>query len=207
MGEIKLASNIPPWEIMGISIDQVVHKQFMDEYFSFLDNISYVQKKHLCATCEHIKGLTYPDGTTLDRNSCDYAFEEMKQSLNDDEWLEWVSSDDVLYWHYNDRRLASGFATEDNGGGYWIVSCPHYKKIDFRSYYHGYLKSDVWKRKRKSAIEKAGYKCSLCGTAKNLNVHHITYENVPFEEDDDLIVVCRQCHEKLHENDAKRKGE
>jgi predicted HNH restriction endonuclease len=44
----------------------------------------------------------------------------------------------------------------------------------------------------------------LCRSAKNLSVHHITYENIGFEKMDDLISVCKECHKKLHEHDSVR---
>jgi len=71
--------------------------------------------------------------------------------------------------------------------------------------YHEYIKSDTWKRTCKAKLKSVGYKCEMCGSAMNLNVHHITYKNLGHEELDDLLVVCKNCHKKLHAEDLKRK--
>ena len=67
--------------------------------------------------------------------------------------------------------------------------------------YQEYLLSPHWKSIRKVALRSAGYRCKICGSAKNLQVHHITYEHLWQETDDDLLVVCKHCHEFLHSSD------
>lgn len=64
--------------------------------------------------------------------------------------------------------------------------------------YYEYLHSPEWKAKRKQKLKEVGHKCEECGSAKNLKVHHITYENLGNEDMDDLLVVCKRCHNKLH---------
>jgi hypothetical protein len=64
--------------------------------------------------------------------------------------------------------------------------------------YSDYLKSDKWKRKRKAALKRAGYRCRDCGAAAHLDVHHLTYAHIGREWKTDLIVLCRSCHEKRH---------
>jgi len=32
-----------------------------------------------------------------------------------------------------------------------------------------------------------------------LHVHHLTYDNLGRELDDDLIVLCNDCHKQVHE--------
>jgi len=48
------------------------------------------------------------------------------------------------------------------------------------------------------AIIKAGNKCQLCGFRYQLDVHHLSYKNLGNEKDEDLLVVCRRCHNDLH---------
>lgn len=79
---------------------------------------------------------------------------------------------------------------------------PERKFID----YFEWMKSPAWRRIRNRKMKESGYKCELCGSAKNLHVHHITYENIGHEPMDDLLVVCNKCHKKLHEEDFKKKG-
>ena len=82
-----------------------------------------------------------------------------------------------------------------------------YSKFDYRKHYSAYLKTPRWRRKRREILKKHGFRCELCGSGTNLNVHHITYENLPDECDDDLLSVCKRCHDKIHEADVKSKGE
>lgn len=63
--------------------------------------------------------------------------------------------------------------------------------------YHSYISSIKWKVKRNDAIKRAGYKCQGCGLSKwsvELEVHHKTYKNFGNELDDDLEVLCPDCH-------------
>lgn len=59
--------------------------------------------------------------------------------------------------------------------------------------------SPEWARIRKTVLKRDGYRCAQCGTAFNLQVHHIRYPGVWGEErEEDLITVCDQCHKKIH---------
>lgn len=48
----------------------------------------------------------------------------------------------------------------------------------------------------------ADRKCNNCGTKKNLQGHHRNYQNLGNESDDDLGVLCKECHPAA---DAARK--
>lgn len=84
-----------------------------------------------------------------------------------------------------------------------VCYCSEYER--WEPNYYQYLDSNRWKKKREQVLKAANFKCSVCGSAKNLCVHHITYENLGYENDDDLMVVCKKCHERIHENDLKKK--
>jgi 5-methylcytosine-specific restriction endonuclease McrA len=61
--------------------------------------------------------------------------------------------------------------------------------------YIDYLRSDDWKERRKILIEEAGGMCQECGATKNLQVHHLKYDNLGFEElGVDVEVDCKTCH-------------
>lgn len=64
--------------------------------------------------------------------------------------------------------------------------------------YDEYLKSDVWQIRRAMALERAGYKCHVCGERENLNVHHKTYEHLGNELPEELVVLCRTHHWMEH---------
>jgi hypothetical protein len=64
--------------------------------------------------------------------------------------------------------------------------------------YQEYLESDWWKERRLRTLKLDRYRCRLCGSAENLNVHHRSYENLGAEPDCDVITLCRDCHAKFH---------
>jgi hypothetical protein len=63
--------------------------------------------------------------------------------------------------------------------------------------YRDYLLSDVWKKKRLEAIERAGGKCQLCNRNHCLHVHHRKYSTWGEEPITDLTVLCEDCHNKF----------
>lgn len=65
--------------------------------------------------------------------------------------------------------------------------------------YKDYLQTHHWKETRENALIKSNYKCALCNSIVQLNVHHKTYENRGNEKPEDLIVLCRNCHAKFHD--------
>lgn len=65
--------------------------------------------------------------------------------------------------------------------------------------YKDFLKTPEWDKTRKRMLRLAGYRCQLCNKTNTiLNVHHKTYDRIGEEFDDDLIVLCKNCHKKFH---------
>jgi len=71
------------------------------------------------------------------------------------------------------------------------------KAIGYRSY-DEYLRSEHWQEVRKATLAAANNRCQWCGSRVALHIHHKTYDNIGHEHDDDLLVVCRECHDKIH---------
>lgn len=110
-------------------------------------------------------------------------------------WEIWPYPDEQCEFYCEAHRIFDG----DTGNGVIIDECPHYEKfLSDEDLYKAYLQSDVWKAKRRRIIEQSDYRCARCGSAINLNVHHITYERLFFEDDEDLVCLCKNCHEQLH---------
>lgn len=65
------------------------------------------------------------------------------------------------------------------------------------------LQSPLWQKKRLLKLEQANWECSYCGLKdKQLHVHHKQYikGRMPWEYDDEqLDVLCNDCHESMHE--------
>lgn len=65
--------------------------------------------------------------------------------------------------------------------------------------YKDYMESDIWKLKRNTMI-KQNPNCKICKKTKNIVVHHLNYKMLGNESEKDLIVVCWDCHNKIHQN-------
>lgn len=72
--------------------------------------------------------------------------------------------------------------------------------------YLAYLRSPEWKQKRKIALYHANNRCAGCGAqfwgGRGLDVHHKTYANFKHEPLSDLQVLCRVCHDSVHNGDS-----
>lgn len=65
-------------------------------------------------------------------------------------------------------------------------------------YYNCYLQSEYWHNLRKKTIEDYGGRCALCGKDHNLQVHHVSYNNLLLGDRENLICLCENCHKRLH---------
>lgn len=73
--------------------------------------------------------------------------------------------------------------------------------------YLAYIASPEWSVKRRNAIGRAFNRCARCGQQfhiENLEVHHLDYERLGRERDEDLMVVCKSCHPFEDEKRAQR---
>lgn len=63
-----------------------------------------------------------------------------------------------------------------------------------------YLKSDHWQDLRLRKLVSVDAKCQRCGHRDLSNdIHHLRYKKLYDVELSDLIVLCRKCHEIVHE--------
>ncbi len=67
--------------------------------------------------------------------------------------------------------------------------------------YTKHINSDRWARRRLRAIDEVGGVCQVCGSTDRIQVHHLSYDNLGNEKPEDLLVVCRECHRKVHEGE------
>jgi len=63
--------------------------------------------------------------------------------------------------------------------------------------YSQYLQTDHWLNFRISILSERPV-CEHCGAKSVLNIHHETYERLGREEPTDVLVLCRDCHCKIH---------
>lgn len=97
---------------------------------------------------------------------------------------------------------------------FWTFDIPSYDNIDDFTdivyeylittknrkdfYYENYLTSKHWYNFKKS-IHIENCKCEFCGKTTNLNVHHLDYDYLFHENSRCVVVLCRDCHSKLHQ--------
>ena len=67
-----------------------------------------------------------------------------------------------------------------------------------REFYLAYLNSPAWRATRNRALRLANWTCQQCGGKRDLQVHHRSYERLGREWDQDLEVVCDDCHREVH---------
>lgn len=73
--------------------------------------------------------------------------------------------------------------------------------------YREYIKSKEWKAKAKAAKRRVNYCCEKCGNLKPehlLHAHHLTYERLGKEREEDVMVLCANCHARAHGKEPAR---
>ena len=65
--------------------------------------------------------------------------------------------------------------------------------------YFDYLKTKWWAFIRQERLALDKYKCKKCNQKNELEVHHLSYENLGEENVyTDLITLCARCHNDTH---------
>jgi len=92
------------------------------------------------------------------------------------------------------------FFSEELKNKYFITKMKYKEQLlkEQRDYYN----SEQWQKLRKEVIKEANNECFFC---KNVgtDVHHTSYDNWKNESIDELILLCRDCHIKVHEDMPK----
>jgi hypothetical protein len=92
--------------------------------------------------------------------------------------------DSPLYYEYKENRYSDYLQNKNNYS-------------EKRDNYDIYLKSNEWKVKRDFIISR-DIVCVDCKINKSKEVHHLTYDRIFNESNDDLIGLCCRCHGKRH---------
>lgn len=87
------------------------------------------------------------------------------------------------------KRLAA----ELDDSTFWVKEVPKINK-------KAYLQSEKWNQLRKAVLKRDHYCCRKCNASGILlDVHHLHYRTLGNESLDDLVTLCRPCHDSLHE--------
>lgn len=74
-----------------------------------------------------------------------------------------------------------------------------FDRTAFFASYDVYLASPEWAAKRKKVMARAKGVCEGCGDRPPTEVHHLTYAHVSNEFLFELVALCHDCHERLHD--------
>lgn len=64
--------------------------------------------------------------------------------------------------------------------------------------YDEYINSPEWKDKVNRIKSERGNKCQVCSATDHLDGHHNTYDHFANEHDNDIVILCRSCHDTFH---------
>lgn len=67
-----------------------------------------------------------------------------------------------------------------------------------------YLRSPIWRLRRRLWILQAGGRCEQCRSRRRLTIHHRSYQRLGHERRADVTVLCWDCHRRQHH--ALRRG-
>ncbi len=65
--------------------------------------------------------------------------------------------------------------------------------------YREYLGSDHWKKLKAKKEKRTKKQCSICGSRRQIDCHHVLYKNITDVTTADLRWLCRQCHDIAHD--------
>jgi len=61
------------------------------------------------------------------------------------------------------------------------------------------LDPEPYDQLRKQILRRDGWRCQLCGSRRNLHVHHTQLRSQQGDDDElNLITLCADCHKALH---------
>lgn len=80
--------------------------------------------------------------------------------------------------------------------------------------YDKYLETPHWRSFRRTVFAEqrrrlGQNRCERCpknGSEFKLDVHHLTYERLGNEKVDDVQIICKECHDKIHLRDTKSRA-
>jgi 5-methylcytosine-specific restriction endonuclease McrA len=77
----------------------------------------------------------------------------------------------------------------------WIKSLPR-----GRARYQAYINSAAWHTKRRELIKTLGGHCEHCNATEEIQVHHKHYRTLGAEQPEDVTLLCRLCHARIHQD-------
>jgi 5-methylcytosine-specific restriction endonuclease McrA len=61
------------------------------------------------------------------------------------------------------------------------------------------LEREQYEELRRAILQRDGWRCQFCGVMTSLEVHHLQFRSHSGKDrEENLIVLCRLCHKKIH---------
>lgn len=107
----------------------------------------------------------------------------------------------LTIWYIRYASIMHGSPLFCLGYGY-VHTLKHPRQSDgffMHECYSTYLLSQHWQDVRlRYRNSKLPQNCYICKSSNNLNLHHKTYKRLGHERLNDLMYLCRDCHELTH---------
>lgn len=150
------------------------HKRFM--ICIAYDSLNRPRYKKRCAICYGGMSHTYKRADALEILAGEQPFDDEECQLKRQEIAD--SRSDYYLTIYETHRQK--------------------RRKAWRDYYNTYLKSTRWALLRVNALTKVNYNCVACKSTDTLQLHHKHYQTLGEESLDDVIILCKKCHELIH---------
>jgi hypothetical protein len=62
-------------------------------------------------------------------------------------------------------------------------------------------RSPLWESHKRVALARAGHRCESCTGAGVLDLAHLSYDGMPYEDMAQLAILCRCCHRRHDRTD------
>ncbi len=72
-------------------------------------------------------------------------------------------------------------------------------------FYRDYIVSNAWEFRKAQYYQRHAKACKICGATTNVQLNHIKYGNYGQEKDKDLVPLCGNHHQALHDKIGVRK--
>ena len=70
-----------------------------------------------------------------------------------------------------------------------------------------YMTTEWWRVRKMSYYMQHARRCAGCASTLAVELHHLSYENVYGEPDEDLLPLCEGCHAYVHIHHRKAGGD
>ncbi len=65
--------------------------------------------------------------------------------------------------------------------------------------YKRYLRSNAWAMRKNAYYKRFNRQCAACGSSKRIQLHHVSYDQLGHEPDQDLVPLCHKDHRNAHQ--------